>query len=225
MELPGRSRSVLKSGGYFLLIPKGICGHTASLLADAPLKGGPIARDQLTSELSGVADRMDPIECSRICDLAIDILMARLHEPYFEYHEAIDRCVAILFPGLDSRIAERRARDLSALIIGEWNKGGGYSGYGRMIGKSRRFAMGGDGGEAPRDIRGRITVGGLPVQKLFEDAGALNFVLSDNSREQIKRRMSRMASSAGPGLEGGAGDGRSHFRRALPVPAGHPGTG
>ncbi|MFI5457041.1 MAG: serine/threonine-protein kinase [Isosphaerales bacterium] len=166
-----------------------------------------LARNALASSLARVTERMDPVEASRVCDEAISILMrARSEEPQMQNRASIDGIVAKLLPRLDSQVASRRARDLSARIVDEWSKGAEYSGNGGMIGKSNmtgRMMVG--GGMVSSDMMAQRMgqmMGVGPGTVLGGDPEALNLVLTDTSRAQRARREARMAASAGPGLEG-----------------------
>ena len=141
-------------------------------------------RVQLASRLGSVAAMIEPIESSRICDKAVDILLrSRSDEP--RVRNAADDAVADLLPRLDLRIANRRARDVSVLVVGEWNQRGEYAGTGGVLAK-----RGGHGMMGHRVWRER---GGPET---------LNAILTDTSSEQISRRITRIAKTAGSGVHG-----------------------
>jgi len=136
-------------------------------------------RLSLASSLAIVADRMDPVDASRVCSAAIGILLkAQSEEPQFR--QSIDESMAVLLPKLDSKIAIKLASDLSALIVGEGTNVAKFSGTGGIIDNSK-------------------IASGL---SLSDDPEALNLILTDTSRAQRARRDARVAASAGPGLEG-----------------------
>jgi len=62
-----------------------------------------LARNELSTSLARVAERMDPVEASRDCDAAISILMrARSEEPEMQNRASIDGIAAKLLPRLST---------------------------------------------------------------------------------------------------------------------------
>ncbi len=72
---------------------------------------------------------MDQSEASRVCDEAIEVLLRGRLDP-LENRDLIDELVAKLLPRLGPGIANSRARELSVLMVREWNKLGEYLGAG-----------------------------------------------------------------------------------------------
>jgi tRNA A-37 threonylcarbamoyl transferase component Bud32 len=154
-----------------------VCGQTASLLSSRLEREPNTAlRNELALSLAKVAGKMDPVDASRVCDKAIDILVqARAEQP--QEHASIDPLVAKLLLRIDPQIASRRARDLSTVMMRDWN-GSAIMGM-PMMGMMGRGLSGSDA-----------------------EAALLNSVLTDNSREQISQRIARIAKTAVPGFEG-----------------------
>jgi tRNA A-37 threonylcarbamoyl transferase component Bud32 len=157
-------------------------------------------RSVLVSALTSIADRMDPIESSRVRDHAINILLqARANELRAQNHVSIDRIAAGIISRLEPQIAITRASELSALIVREWNNAGEYQGTGGIIDASR---MGIFGGGMMGMTGGGMSMMGGPTNKGYGDPVVLNMVLTDNGQNQISHMMAKMAASAGSGMEG-----------------------
>ncbi len=154
-----------------------VSGQTASLLSSR-LDGEPntALRNELALSLAKVAGNMDPVDASRVCDKATEILLRSRAEQPLE-HASIDPLVAKLLPRLDPQIASRRARDLSMVMVDDWN--------GSIIMAAPMMGMMGRG-----------------LSASDTEAALLKSVLTDTSREQISRRIARIAKTAGPGYEG-----------------------
>jgi predicted Ser/Thr protein kinase len=167
--------------------------HLARSIISELERAGEVSRASHASALASISACMEPVEASRICDEAIRMLVrARMGEPRDSQHGLTDVATAKLLSRLEPELARSRARDLATLVVGEWNEVGEYAGAGGIIGAiSLRSPHGGRWRKRGESIIGE-----------YSDPEALNMFLTDNSREQINRRMAKIAQAAGPGLEG-----------------------
>ena len=147
-----------------------VCAQTASLLGSRlEREQSTLLRTELALSLAKVVGKMNPVAASPVCDKAIDILaQAQPEQP--QYSDSIAAAMTALLPTADPQIASSRARGISMALIGEWN-------------------------EARNSDRMASVMVGLSQERL--KLQLLTSVLADNSRDQMSRRMARIARSAG----------------------------
>ena len=173
-----------------------MCRQIAELLSSRlELEPNIGLRAMLASSLGRIAGKMDPVEASQVCDKVIDILLRpRSEEP--QQLDSIILVVALLLAKLDPQTASRRARVLCMEMF-----------------RDRSTPS-----ITPRQVFG------IQPAPMYADSELLKAVLTDNSREQLSRRIAHIAKSAGPGYEGALVTAARRLRRALPLPPHQPRT-
>jgi hypothetical protein len=162
-------------------------GVASILTSSLERKNDDVERSWLVSSLALLVSHLGPSDVSPICEKAIGILLrARQEDP--KHRGWMDGMIATLLAKLEPQVAQERASQLCTLLVGESNKPGYYYGQGGI--RKRRGVGMGMMGVMNREIQPE------------EYPESLNLFLSDNGPAQIRLRAKRMASLAGPGLEG-----------------------
>ncbi len=157
---------------------KRICGEVGRrFLSWIELESDPLRRKQFAWSLGTIAEAIEPADASRLCDKAVGSLIRdQIQEP--DASESTYDTVAHLLARLDPAMARRHAGDVAVLLVGEWNRGGEFSGTGGVLATQQ------------------------PGPRVNRDPETLNSILTDNSAQQILLRTTQIAKTAGAGIEG-----------------------